>query len=413
MLRKRSRSHHKDQHMGHLICDSIPESCFHSDVLGQKQKTSSFFNVPGLFVGFSPKALESDSVKSPTSPLDFRVFPNLANPFRSPISPHEGHQKIWGCTKVGLSIIDSLDDEAKQSGKILRSSASKNLLFGPQMRIRTLNFQSCVDSFPKSLPKNYGLFSHTQIKKPSNLQVGNSDHLFGIRETKFQPEPFGKILSCSLDSGRFGSGLTSLTNRSTNSSSVNFGSGNGLNPVNSPPHLCGGNQILGNSSATGMNTVPTCIGSAHDFIGSLSAREIELSEDYTCVKTYGPNPKTTHIFGDCILECHNNNLTTLSENEGKKNQFPLAVAVERAEIPIPYPSSDFLSFCYSCQKKLEGEDIYMYRGEKAFCSWGCRSQEILIEEVMERTVDASPKTSPKSNTCEEEEIFETSIFTTT
>ncbi|PSS28928.1 hypothetical protein CEY00_Acc06439 [Actinidia chinensis var. chinensis] len=333
MLRKRSRSHHKDQHMGHLICDSITESCFHSDVLGQKQKTSSFFNVPGLFVGFSPKASESDSVRSPTSPLDYRVFPNLTNPFSSPRSPHEGHQKIWGCTKVGLSIIDSLDEEA-QSGKILRSSDSKNILFEPQMRIRMSNFQSCVDSFPKSLPKTYG----------------------------FEPEPFGKLLSCSLDSRRFGSGLTSLTNRSTNSSSVNFGSGNGLNLVNSPPHLCGGNQILGNSSATYLNTVSAYVGSAHGFIGSLSASEIELSEDYTC-------------------------------NEEQTIQFPPAVAVERSEIPTPYPSSDFLSFCYSCQKKLEGEDIYMYRGEKAFCSWGCQSQEILIEEAMERTIDASPESS--------------------
>ncbi|GFY88854.1 hypothetical protein Acr_06g0007940 [Actinidia rufa] len=369
--------------MGHLICGSITESCFHSDVLGQKQKTSSFFNVPGLFVEFSPKASESDSVRNPTSPLDYRVFPNLTNPFRSPRSPNKEHQKIWGCTKVGLSIIHSLNEEAKQSGKILRSSDSKNILFELQMRIRMSNFQSSVDSFPKSLPKTYGVFPHTHIKKPSNLPMGNSDYLFDIGETKFEPEPFGRLLSCSLDSRRFGSGLTSLMNRSTNSSSVNIGLVNGLNPVNSPPHLCGGNQILGDSSATYLNTVSACVGLAHGFIGSLSASEIELSEDYTC-------------------------------NEEQTIQFPPSVAVEHSEIPTPYPSSNFLSFCYSCQKKLEGEDIYMYRFativsmvvlgfmdskrtdlasliQEMYFLTQFPILEILIEEAMERTIDASPR----------------------
>ncbi|CAA0343673.1 hypothetical protein AtNW77_Chr1g0082341 [Arabidopsis thaliana] len=36
---------------------------------------------------------------------------------------------------------------------------------------------------------------------------------------------------------------------------------------------------------------------------SLSGREMALSEDYTCIISHGPNPKTTHIFGDCILDC--------------------------------------------------------------------------------------------------------------
>ncbi|CAL5435454.1 unnamed protein product [Camellia sinensis] len=403
MLRKRTRSHQKDQHMGHLMCDAaaIPESCFQSDVLGQKQKlkNNSFFNVPGLFVGFSPKASESDSVRSPTSPLDFRVLSTLANPSRSPRLSHEGHHKSWDCRKVGLSIIDSLDDDPKQTEKILRSSNSKNILFGPQMRIKTPNFHTRIDSFEasKSLPKNYGVFPHTQMIKPSNLQMGNSNVLFGIGETAFEPEPFGKFLSCSLDSGRSGgSHLASLMNRSSDSSTGNFGSGNGTNPGSSLKNL-------GDSSATKLNPTPISISSSHDFIGSLSASEIELSEDYTCVKTYGPNPKTTHIFGDCILECHDNDLTNLSKNKEQKIQLPPPMSIQCSGIPDPYPSSDFLSFCYSCKKELEGEDIYMYRGEKAFCSWNCRSEEILIEEAMEN--------SSKSSTSEE--FPETKLFIAT
>ncbi|CAH9112369.1 unnamed protein product [Cuscuta europaea] len=34
----------------------------------------------------------------------------------------------------------------------------------------------------------------------------------------------------------------------------------------------------------------------------LSLSEMELSEDYTCVITHGPNPKTTRIFGNCVVE---------------------------------------------------------------------------------------------------------------
>ncbi|XP_042427290.1 FCS-Like Zinc finger 8-like [Zingiber officinale] len=36
--------------------------------------------------------------------------------------------------------------------------------------------------------------------------------------------------------------------------------------------------------------------------GSVSVAELEKSEDYTCIISRGPNPKTTHIFDDCVLE---------------------------------------------------------------------------------------------------------------
>lgn len=147
MLRKRSRSFQKDQHMGHpTMADAVSELYFQSDVMGQKHKGNSFFSVPGLFVGLNYKGLsDSDSVRSPTSPLDFRVFSNLGSPFRSPRSSQDGQHKSWDCSKVGLSIIDSLDDGGKLSGKVLRSSESKTILFGPQMRIKTPNSPSHIN----------------------------------------------------------------------------------------------------------------------------------------------------------------------------------------------------------------------------------------------------------------------------
>ncbi|KAI3714481.1 hypothetical protein L6452_21435 [Arctium lappa] len=49
-----------------------------------------------------------------------------------------------------------------------------------------------------------------------------------------------------------------------------------------------------------------------------------------------------------------------------------------------YPPPDFLTCCHLCNKKLHGKDIYMYRGEKAFCSIECRSRKIGMDERREQ-----------------------------
>ncbi|XP_047333735.1 FCS-Like Zinc finger 8-like [Impatiens glandulifera] len=104
---------------------------------------------------------------------------------------------------------------------------------------------------------------------------------------------------------------------------------------------------------------------------NLSASEMELSEDYTRVISYGPNPKTTHIFDDCIVETE----SCCGEVVG----FP--AAGKPVMMNMSCSSESFLSFCYSCKKSLgHGKDIYMYRGEKAFCSCECRFKEMMLEE---------------------------------
>lgn len=111
-----------------------------------------------------------------------------------------------------------------------------------------------------------------------------------------------------------------------------------------------------------------------------SAGEMELSENYTCVITHGPNPKTTHIFDDCIIEscC---GVVGFSASSKKENGF----AIDQS---LSYPSESFLSFCYNCKKNLgQGKDIYMYRGDKAFCSSECRFKEIMSEEGIEKSDD--------------------------
>ncbi|KAF8006525.1 hypothetical protein BT93_K0734 [Corymbia citriodora subsp. variegata] len=96
--------------------------------------------------------------------------------------------------------------------------------------------------------------------------------------------------------------------------------------------------------------------------GRLSVSEMELSEDYTCVISHGSNPKATHIFGSSVVE------TYCLPSEVKKH--------------TQYGPDSFLSSCYTCKKSIEqNADIYIYRGEKAFCSSECRYREILRDEA--------------------------------
>ncbi|KAG4972770.1 Protein MARD1 [Glycine max] len=102
-----------------------------------------------------------------------------------------------------------------------------------------------------------------------------------------------------------------------------------------------------------------------------SASEMELSEDYTRVISHGPNPRTTHIFDNCIIESRCFDVGCSSS--------PL----ENVFLPphISYPSETFMSFCFYCNKNLgQDMDIYMYRGERAFCSRECRDQGMMLEE---------------------------------
>ncbi|XP_010931679.2 uncharacterized protein [Elaeis guineensis] len=68
-----------------------------------------------------------------------------------------------------------------------------------------------------------------------------------------------------------------------------------------------------------------------------------------------------------------------------------------SSIPLPisppspsFPTSPFLEFCYLCRKRLqEGKDIYMYRGDRAFCSVECRCKQIFMDEESGRRDNCS------------------------
>ncbi|KAM7463096.1 hypothetical protein LguiA_031217 [Lonicera macranthoides] len=49
--------------------------------------------------------------------------------------------------------------------------------------------------------------------------------------------------------------------------------------------------------------------------------------------------------------------------------------------PTPTTTTSFLDYCFLCrQKLLLGNDIYMYQGDRGFCSVECRSRQIYMDE---------------------------------
>ncbi|XP_068649336.1 FCS-Like Zinc finger 8-like [Aristolochia californica] len=385
MLRKRSRAVHKDQSRSDLMPDSTPDSSFSSNASTPKNKNTAFFRVPGLFVAFGSKVLsDSDSARSPTSPLDFKGFSNPINPLGSLRVAPNGPQKSWDCNRVGLSILDSLSDETKSCGRVFGVSESRNILFGSQMKI---NFSSNGNNLQNSLnisaspksssPEHYAMSPRSEIK--SELPWSDSSEMMvDSTEIHVEPQILERSRSCSSGSFQSPSTLTRLVYCNPKSNSDNFCSETKMTQLDCPRFAIGGSNF--DTFSRIPSSLPVSVGRSRTVImGALSASEIELSEDYTRVISHGPNPKTTHIFGDCILESHASELSDHNK-EGWGIGSPCS-----ANEPS-FPADDFLSYCFSCNKKLEeGKDIFMYRGEKAFCSCSCRMQEILDEEEREKS----------------------------
>lgn len=271
------------------------------------------------------------------------------DPTRSPTSPLDVKSpkspKCCDYQAAGLGLLNYLTDEVRPGKRVP----------GSPLRLGST----------KSLPKNYEML----LKGLIGYELGSQE--MPIRSNLVNDE-FGKMRSCSADLG--GSGMDSKPDLGLLKSGLN-------------------ESLLGRSLPVSIH--------------SLSAREIEQSEDYTCIKSYGPNAKTTHIFGDCILEPHiiesspdnflNKGETTTTKGIGF-SQSGIEVPIE----PPHCPDIDFLSACFACEKKLDGKDVYIYRGEKAFCSAACRDEEISREEESEKH---HPPNSLNSFNSTEDDIF--------
>ncbi|CAL4965659.1 unnamed protein product [Urochloa decumbens] len=315
---------------------------------------AALFAVPRLFVGFAAKRpSDGESSRSPTSPLDPKALL-----LRSPRSP-----RTWGAP----GLVDALAGDA-----------TTNCLLSPRLRLKSYT----------SLPKdcNGGGGSQPELGKTMSCPAPDTTAAAAA----------GMSVPCSRfhHHGDLKSGPEAATQSDGNGKRHSFDLGKLPGPGSLPASIAAG----GNPR----------------FIGSVSASEIEQSEDYTRIIARGPNPKTTHIFGDCILEPHTvgnsgDESAAMEVEEGAAGAGCYFV-VKCAAGAAP-AAEDFLSSCFACKKKLEGNDIYIYRGEKAFCSASCRDQEIQLEEEAENnTASISPRSSCSSI---HEDIFMAGMFVAT
>ncbi|XP_021291580.1 uncharacterized protein LOC110422118 [Herrania umbratica] len=70
-----------------------------------------------------------------------------------------------------------------------------------------------------------------------------------------------------------------------------------------------------------------------------------------------------------------------SSSGGKACSSSCVLLSARTNSQSNYPVPAFLEQCYLCkQKLLPGKDIYMYKGDRAFCSVECRCRQIFMDE---------------------------------
>ncbi|KAL9271459.1 FCS-Like Zinc finger 14-like protein [Drosera capensis] len=157
-----------------------------------------------------------------------------------------------------------------------------------------------------------------------------------------------------------------------------------------------GRPVMGRSDLIPMNS-----NSKISLFDSRGSKDDEESlEEYTYVTCRGPEKSITRVYydgGEFEGECKG------VWSEGVGFVVSPVVSAAAAEGFAEFWESEFLSSCFLCRKGLRGKDIFMYRGEKAFCSVECRDRQIAMDErkeqcrsVASRSVDmssSSPYTS--------------------
>ncbi|XP_037428693.1 FCS-Like Zinc finger 8-like isoform X1 [Triticum dicoccoides] len=208
--------------------------------------------------------------------------------------------------------------------------------------------QFCCSALPPFLSERSLRKAHMEMAAPEPASVGLADVLreHGDAKAGGRKVVFGSQLRIQVPSGR----AAELV-----SSPIEFGVKN-RDAVLSPAR----------------RFLPEVVSSptARVFAAGVAPGEAAMSEDYTCVISRGPNPRTRHIFDDCIVESCGDALVD------KADSGPGGDAV---------PASGSLSSCHACRRQLAGHanDTFIHRGGRAFCSDECRYQEMIFDEAVD------------------------------
>uniref|UniRef100_A0ACD5VL28 Uncharacterized protein n=1 Tax=Avena sativa TaxID=4498 RepID=A0ACD5VL28_AVESA len=289
-----------------MVSDQGPGSAAGGEAARPRGAGGALFAVPRLFVGLAAaKRSPDESERSPTSPLDPKALL-----LRSPRSP-----RTWDALEpVGLGLVVDVA-LAGPGGGVDNANGTTTCLLSPRLRL-------------KSTPKGCGGGCHSQpelgktVSCPASATAGMSvpcSRFFHAGDLKSGPEP------TRPDPG---------------------------------PHSSAKRHCFHLGELPGPGSLPASIAGRRRFVGSVSASEVEQSEDYTCIIARGPNPKTTHIFGDCILEPQNVGKSAMELEDGAAKSY---LVVKCATETPADAAEDFLSSCFTCKKELEGNDIYIYR----------------------------------------------------
>ncbi|KAI3414945.1 uncharacterized protein J3R85_015637 [Psidium guajava] len=175
--------------------------------------------------------------------------------------------------------------------------------------------------------------------------------------------------------------------------------------------VCGGPRCLGRAARVGAGFEDMDVG--------------DRLENYTYVTCHGPDKSFTKVYcdggmdwpsepersyrdgvpvGDCgVFREPSSRITNEEEEEEEEEE-------EDDDVPV-FPMLAFLSSCHLCGKKLHDRDIYMYRGETAFCSTECRSRHIATDERKEQKCrnEASKAADLSSSPYTKDRMFSTGI----
>ncbi|CAA3025059.1 Hypothetical predicted protein [Olea europaea subsp. europaea] len=313
---------------------------------------------PRFFNGILSKAMhDAESLISPKSILDYQNSPNFHNPlgYHKNLSKHTNYfpeiSNKLESEGIGLAMIDSLNHQ--ENDENVSKPISRMILVGAKLNVK--------------IPSD----NHIHTSTPSPSESPNSPADFGI-STRNSPvlSPFSLPSPAELPKSAAGLGIKTRnfpvlcplpphSPAESPKSLADFGIKTRISPISSP-----NSGIHAKNSPQKKSTK------------QLSLKDMKLSEDYTCVITHGPNPKTTHIFDNCIVEscC---GVVKFSENKTKD---------EFSRNNSSFPSMDFLSSCYNCKDDLgQGKDIYMYRLVQFSCHFKVQFYHLIARLVGKMT----------------------------
>ncbi|GMH03576.1 hypothetical protein Nepgr_005415 [Nepenthes gracilis] len=148
----------------------------------------------------------------------------------------------------------------------------------------------------------------------------------------------------------------------------------------------GGGEILAKHAVgcqLSSRSDPIPVNSPRYFVKFRDCHEDSSSENYTYVTRRRPNKSVTRVYYDGEDYDRPRFDATSYNVGGGGGCLNISPEMYAGDFGNCCPS-DFLSSCHLCGTALHGKDIFMYRGEKAFCSAECRQMQIAADERKEQ-----------------------------